>query len=341
MQTSDTASLLEILDEFGLRVTPERQLEQALLGVPTELTLSRGKSTQTYFVLAPHNSKNTRTQLDSLEAIGARLLFIADRANARTMVAYRNRGIDYIDLAGNALVRFGDVYIDVRGRSGNALGRGIDATRKSSVNLFSARRAQVIFSLMVWPELFTLPLRYTSEAAGVSMGLAYESLQLLRQTGYVIGDAEPELIRRDELINRWTGAFSTGLLPKLVLGSFRAENLEPVGFDADPSEIVSGESAVSTLIRPTTLTIYVDRLEPRTVALNRWRADDRPNVEVRKRFWKDPRQILHEDRGLPTAGLKLRVPDLLVYADLMASGNPRQREAAEALRSETRGLIGS
>ena len=341
---SDPNKFLSVLGEFGVSMTPIEHWERATSPVPSEVTLFRSKASQKYTVLSSLTADGYgHARVDhgvdtSHHARGQRLLLLADRLNLRTMTACRNRDIDYVDLAGNALLRFSDVYIDVQGRSLNRAKTNSEA-RRAPVNLFSTRRAQVIFVLIVWPELFTLPLRYTSEAAGVSIGSAFQTIRILKESGYMIGEANPSLVRKNELIDRWTDAFATGLRNKLVLAKYRGEHLDVVGSGSGARWFVSGERAVGWLLRPTTLTIYVEDLKPDLIAANRWRRDGHPNIEVRKKFWKDPRQIIHENRNLEFREIEPEAPALLIYADLMASGDGRQREAAQSFRNSRHELV--
>ena len=341
----ESDSLLSILDDFGIRVSSIEKWASATNGIPDEVELRKNKSSQSYTVIstlyAPDGIGPAHPDeliAKSAEAGDRRVLVVADRINLRTMTAYRNRKIDYVDLAGNALIRFGDVYVDVRGRS-LASKKTANESRHAPTNLFSARRAQVTFALIVWPELLTLPLRYTSEAAGVSIGIAFQTIQLLRESGYLLDEVNPYIARKTELIDRWADAFATGLRNKLTLARYRGEHLDVLSGDSKTQWFISGECAVRSLVRPTTLTIYVNELEPALIAANRWRRDGQPNIEVRQKFWKNPRQILHEDRGLGFQDLDHEAPALLIYADLMASGDGRQREAAQSFRNSNHELI--
>lgn len=337
--------LLSILGRFGIRVTPVEAWESATGGIPSVVELRRNSSSQLYTVVSNLYGRDGLVRLDgaidsSGEPSEQRLLVVSDRINARTMTAYRNRKIDYVDLAGNALIGFGDVYVEVQGRSLTSMRMTTEA-RRAPVNLFSARRAQVTFALLAWPELLTLPIRYTGAAAGVSIGTAYHTIEILRESGYLTDEMNPRFVRKDELVDRWTDAFATGLRKKLMLAEFRAEHFDVLSGDSETRWSLSGEAAVRSLLRPTTLTIYLDHLEPTLIAANRWRRDGQPNVDVRKKFWKEPRQILHEDRGLEFREWEREAPALLVYADLMASGDGRQREAAQSFRNSHHELIQS
>jgi hypothetical protein len=340
----ESGSLLSILDDFGIRVSSIERWESVIRGTPDDVELSRNNSSQLYTVISTLNAMDgigqTRTDdlVDRSTELGDRRhLVVADRINVRTMTTYRNRKIDYVDLAGNALIRFGDVYVDVRGRN-LAARKTTNESRHAPTNLFSARRAQVTFALIVWPELLTLPIRYTSEAAGVSIGIAFQTIQLLRHRGYLLDEMNPYIVRKSELIDRWTDAFATGLRNKLAIAAYRGEHLDVLSGGSEAQWFISGESAVRSLVRPTTLTIYVNGLDSALIAANRWRRDGQPNIDVRQKFWKDPRQILHEDRGLEFQDLEHEAPALLVYADLMASGDGRQREAAQSFRNSNHEL---
>ena len=56
---------------------------------------------------------------------------------------------------------------------------------------------------------------------------------------------------------------------------------------------VSGESAAEDLLRPASLTLYVQEFDPRLAVVNRWRSDGPANIVVRRKFW----QVPHDSDG--------------------------------------------
>ncbi|WP_461514907.1 type IV toxin-antitoxin system AbiEi family antitoxin [Rathayibacter agropyri] len=64
---------------------------------------------------------------------------------------------------------------------------------------------------------------------------------------------------------------------------------------------------------------------PPFARLNGWRSDRDPNILVRQVFWSDPGQQ-------PGRQAIQKAPPLLVYADLLAAGEGRQRDAARSMR---------
>jgi hypothetical protein len=94
---------------------------------------------------------------------------------------------------------------------------------------------------------------------------------------------------------------------------------------------LGGEAAASELdshLRPAGAVLYGQELPVRLLARYRCRkaaAAEDANVIVRRKFWTAP------GSGSADVGAGL-VPAVLVYADLLVSGEPCQREHAERLR---------
>jgi hypothetical protein len=183
----------------------------------------------------------------------------------------------------------------------------------------------VVLVLLAWPQFADANVRDIAKASGVSLGQAHDTLAMLNESGY-LPHGSGTLYRRRELLEHWTAAYPTGLGPQLALASFGGEPHDVRKVNADDPVFTSGESAATDLVGPETVTIYVKSLDPRLPIVNRWRADREPNIFVRKKFWSSP----YNDDG-PLVGFR-PAPWPLVYADLMASGEPRQREVAREWR---------
>jgi hypothetical protein len=252
---------------------------------------------------------------------------LGERISERSANNLRAAGVQYLDAAGNAHVAFGSVLIDIRGRRPRIPSFKVDRSGRS-VNLFSARKAQVIFAVLTWPDLSNVSVREVAAVAGVSPGLAHETLGLLMKNGYLSSGPNRELRDRDALLDHWAASYPSGLAPTLRLAEFAGEieSIRPA--TPDQQVFISGEAAVTHLVRPTSLTIYVEELDPMLPIINRWRSDGRPNIMVRRKFWQDP-QLPNGQQVGPS-----NVPWTLSYADLLAAGEPRQRAVARELRKD-------
>lgn len=246
-----------------------------------------------------------------------RTLFVSQYINAKTADALRRRGLQYVDSSGNMNLVNDAWLINIHGRKTAPRTR---PERYSSENIFSPRRAQVIFALLTWPELLDAPLRDLSTAAGVSLGLAHSTFFALKENQRMW---PASVDGRQRLIDAWVASFPSGLAPSLGIRGFRAEKFDM--FFGDDIE-VSGEAAHSAGLRPTRATVYVGELDDSLIMANRWRSDGPHNLFVRKKFWLAP-----WEQG--PAGVR-DAPPLIVYGDLVSSDDPRLQEAAAQLRAE-------
>jgi hypothetical protein len=290
----------------------------------TTVRLTRGTSTQAYRLLYGP----TVSLADARPASGAEpptLVFTSFIA-PRSAEAFRRAGVQYLDMVGNAWVEFDGVLLDVRGRP-----RPDDLAvpaHKPAGNLFSTARAQVAFALLAWPPLWEATRRDLAHAAGVSLGQAHNALALLTEAGYRRDPARPG---QTKLLDLWAAAFPTGLATKLTLARYRGEIGAVRVVHSDEPVFVSGESAAEDLLRPATLTLYVEELDPRLPVVNKWRSDGPANIVVRRKFW----QVPHDSDGA-LAGVR-PAPWPLVYADLVTSDDPRVRTVARQWRDRFAG----
>ncbi len=312
-------SLAQMLAEYSIEISVQRWTSEH-----TAIVDVRRQGFHTTYRLAwlPHVTLSELARIDQQDHTH-RLLVTGPRVTSRTAEALVATDINYIDYAGNAHLDFGPVLIDVRGRSGPTK---VSSHRAADANLFSGRRMQVLFVLLNWPNSAEMPVRRIAEAAGTSVGITQSTLEVMKESDYLIGRS---LHRRDELIDLWAAAFRGALLPKIRSLSFRG-NIDH--WSAPAGCFVSGESSVEMIRQPKTLTIYAEKFDLAEAVRNRWQKSEDPNIEVRHKFWEAPEWATPSDgRGI---FVRSSAPPLLVYADLLASKEPRQSEVARSLRKD-------
>ncbi|MFF5291330.1 type IV toxin-antitoxin system AbiEi family antitoxin [Paractinoplanes globisporus] len=263
------------------------------------------------------------------------LLIVGERVSRRSAAALRDAGIQFVDALGNAYLTIDDVLVELQGRTepvGRVQARSPRAAQpRQSVNIFSARRSQVALALLTWPELATGNVRAVATAAGVSLGQAHDALTQLERAGFLVPGSR-RLDRTDDLLDYWAAAYPSGLGRRLELARYHGDATTPVKVPRDDQALyLSGESAKGTiLVSPATLTAYVDAVDPMLPIVNRWSASPGrvPNVFIRQKFWVSP---LPEEEEPAPGGRNAPWP--LVYADLIAVGDPRLNEAARDWRT--------
>lgn len=307
-------ALFTNLAELGLKARVNTRLPVDDLVGRADVSISRAGATQRFDVLCDQGLR-----IGDVATVGRRdvpQFVLTDYVPEATGAAFRRAGIQYLDQAGNAWISFGAVLVDIRGR------RRVGSPKEPSAprgNLFSPGSAQVVLALLAWPALWRATRRDVADAAGVSVGKAHDALSILEHGGF-----GPDTRERpaEELLDLWAAAYPTGLARSLFLGTFHgsAEEVRPA--DSGDRLYVSGELAVDHALKPATLDVYVTELKPRLVVVNRWRVDGPPNITVRRSFWRDTGGASTSDEG------RREAPWPIVYADLLASSDPRVRAAA-------------
>lgn len=253
-------------------------------------------------------------------------VYLTDRITPTVARKIRDGGGWYADAAGNMFLRAPGVFVDVSGRA-PVPERKTAARGATPHNLMSAGRAQVVLAVLTWPQLLTQSLREIGQAAGVSTAAAHKALKLLEEERYLTHSRQ--LMRRDELIDLWASSYPLGLARSTEVGRYRGEP-NPTPWAALGHRVyVSGEYAATELAGPD-LVLYVSQLDTKALIQSRWQrpeTNDDGNIIVRRAFWTAP------DRWDESPGVDL-APPLLVYGDLLASNDPRQREVASAMRGD-------
>ncbi|WP_280446501.1 type IV toxin-antitoxin system AbiEi family antitoxin [Nocardia brasiliensis] len=312
-------SMKRALSEFSVdfRVTHWMPGETAMVEIGRH-----GFSASYRMAWLPHPTLSEVARLDGYDR-SHRLLVAGPRINSRTADSLREAHIDFADQAGNAHLEFGPVLIDIRGRRNHDTRSSHPA---ADANLFSTKRMQVLFVLLTWPNIADMSVRAIANAAGTSVGIAQSTLDIMKEADYLLGRS---LQHRDELLDLWSAAFRGSLLSKIRTASFEGDIR---GWAPPRDYFVSGESAVEDIRQPQTLTIYVERFDPMEAVRSGWRKTNEPNIDIRRKFWNEPRGATLHNRS--AVFRESAAPPLLVYADLITSKEPRQSEVARALRRE-------
>lgn len=264
--------------------------------------------------------------LDRAHGVGTDAIYLLDELTVRSAHELRSMSINYVTADGRALVSLPGIHVDVRGRP--RPGSPAKRNPTSGANLFSTRRAQMILCLVTWPHLLYASQREIAHIAGVSVGMVPTTLATLRRADFLDdGTERKRLINAGSLIDGWVAAYPTGLREKLGIAQYEGTLPSREKIDTTfPDAVVGGEFALSTIRNPQSLLLYTERWNVRGAIEQQWRKSDQPNVMIRRKFWCDA--SVHAESPSTTA------PPLLVYADLLATGDPRLVEAAKELRHE-------
>lgn len=267
-------------------------------------------------------------------------LLVADYVNPVMADKLRQQDVQFIDTAGNAFINQPPVYVYI---TANRLEKGGPTLAKAAANrAFEAKGLIVVYAFLCHPELVNEPYRDIAEYAGVAVGTVgsvitgLKAADYLRDTGTMQGR---RLTHLRKLLERWTEVWPEKLKPKQLIGEFIAddprwwEHLYIREYDA----FWGGEIAAAKYthyLKPQVATVYLrgeaTRLirDARLRKATEWNRGQANRVQLNRTFW----QAQLDD--LNTARRADLVDPILVYADLIATGDPRNLEVAGRIYEE-------
>lgn len=230
--------------------------------------------------------------------------------------------LPFLDTAGNAYLEAPDLFVYVTGQR-----RAMEWERKR-LRALTPAGLQIIFALLCRQDLLGVTYRELAKAAAVALGTVGPVLRDLKTRGFLrLERRRPQaLLEPLRLVEEWATYYPTTLRPRL----------NPRRFEADPERLRradlqkyqacwGGEVAAERLthfLQAATFTIYAREPIAGLLAEHRMRANPRGNVEILDRFW----QFATTNQGV--------VPPLLAYADLLATHDGRNIEAARLLHDQ-------
>jgi len=247
-------------------------------------------------------------------------LLVTRYVNPRIAELLKEMDIPFIDTVGNAYVNQPPLYIFIKG---NKLAE--ELRPELIQRAFKPAGLKVLYVLLCNPGIEDRPLREIADAADVALGTVNRVMKELERMGYLItmGRRGRRLVKRDHILKRWVTVYPEQLRPKLFRGRFRAINNDlwkDINIE-DFGAYWGGEVAAAFLtkyLKPEIVTIYTKQPIGKLIIKNKLKKDPNGNVEILNLFWNFKPNTVNNDLVHP----------ILVYADLMATGDTRNIETA-------------
>jgi hypothetical protein len=268
-----------------------------------------------------------------LEEFNQAPLLIAPKLTDAAADNCKELGLNFIDLAGNAYINQPGFFILIKGQK-------IDLNRNNRMqhvkggNALTPTNLRMVFALLCNPEMLNAPYREIAKVAGIALGTVGWGFNDLAARGFTLGDGKKNnrvFAQEEKLIQEWVTNYPIKLRPKLNPRRFKAnkldcwKNLDVKQYQAQ----WGGEVAADRLthyLKPNFYTLYLHGKEfkrnmNKLIVENRLVPDPNGDIELLEAFWDfDDADFLPEV-----------VPTLLVYADLIASNDPRNLETAKMI----------
>jgi hypothetical protein len=260
-----------------------------------------------------------------MKRLPGKALLVTRYVNPNMAERLKQTGIPFLDTLGNAYLNVPPIFVYAKGQAPQAF------PRERPTRAFVPAGLRVVFTLFCRPELVAAPFRTIAQTAHVALGTVAWVLDDLTRLGHLLamGKRGRRLIRKQQLLERWVAAFPNQLRPKLLLGRYAAPDpkwWEHAGL-TEFRAYWGAEPAAARLtgyLKPELMTVYLRDTPGRFLAGNRLRTDPRGNVEILKAFWDATCDWTNPEIAHP----------LLVYADLLATGDTRNLETARRIYDE-------
>lgn len=313
------------------RVTAREPRQNAELQADAVIELGHGAK-QTRFLVEAKRAVTPATIgpiAHHLARLGAEALLITHHVTPPLAEYLRREKIGFLDTAGNAFIDRPPLFVWVKGQKPEGTKVPMETGRA-----FQPTGLQVLFALLCNPQAVNRPYRELAKMAGTAHGTVGWVMADLQQQGFVRDVAGKRGTRRlyntERLLPQWIEAYARMLRPRTLIKRYYVPRID-TWREWHPEKhggLWGGEPAAALMteyLRPGELTVYAEKLPGLLAAQRQFKQTPEPGntaiVDVRRKFWDLP-----GDPQYPNV-----VPPLLVYADLLATGEARCLETAQML----------
>lgn len=315
-----TKAITRFEDETGFRLTTyitDEKVELILREKEYDLKF-------TAVVIPFLNKTNLGVIKNRLDRVDNIPLLITLTANNETIELLKNLNVNFIDAAGNAYIKVPPLYIKIKGQKITA-DKNLAA---AGTGIFQTAGLQIIFTLLCNPGLERNPIREIAEMANVAVGTVHITMKQLEKHGFLVTDEiqGKKLVNKKKLLKEWTLGYPEKIKPKYFTGKYQIENPEIIKtidlkyFGA----LLAGETAAAQLtnyLRPLIHMVYIGDKLGEFILRNRLKKNLNGNIEIVKKFWN-----FIDDNEINNL-----VPAILIYTDLITTGDPRNIETANII----------
>lgn len=243
--------------------------------------------------------------------------------------ALKAKNINYIDSFGNAFLNLDNLKLYIEKNNGKPV-------YNQYSEVFTQSGGQILFHLLQNPELINATYRQLADISKVSLGSVSKMVNgLLNEVFAVKNDTEKryQLVRLEELLEKWIDVLNQKVLPAYKLGNytFSKNRFEIIESDPEFETRWGGESGAAMLtnyLRPEKYTLFTNRPKQDLIKNYRLLPKEDGEINVYHPFWKlGSCSSDYEDSNVVAH-------PLLIYAELIYSGNDRNIETAKIIFDE-------
>lgn len=260
------------------------------------------------------------------------LLVVADYITPKSKEALKSNGVNYIDSYANVYLNLKHLKIYVEKNNAKPVYNVYS-------EVFTRAGGQVLFQLLQDPELINANQERLAKISCVSLGSVSKTIKGLQKEGFAVKwnkEKKYQLVKREELLEKWVVLVNEKILPAHKVGNFKFSQNQLSDWYKNllyPRLFWGGEPGASLLtknLNPEKFTIYTDKTKQDIIQQFRLIPDEYGEIIIYNKFWQE-KNMFDE---LSYVGNENTVHPLLIYAELIYSGNERNLETAKIIFDE-------
>jgi hypothetical protein len=246
---------------------------------------------------------------------------------------FREKHINYIDSFGNA-------YIDLKNLKVYIEQSNAKPYNSEYSNIFTQSGGQILFHLLKNPELINETQRYLAHISDVSLGSVSKFLKGLFDEGYSVkwnNEQKYQLVNKEALLEKWIVILNEKILPAHKIGNFTFSKTNNENWKNQlmhPNVLWSGEPAaalVTEYLNPEKFTMFTRLPKSEIIKDLKLLPDAKGEISIYKPFWLENNTMGSLFNYMNNQNA---VHPLIIYAQLIYSGNSRNIETAQILFNE-------
>lgn len=269
-------------------------------------------------VLTNSNLPFALQQAETCKAKGVPVIFVIGYTSPSIMQTLYDNGNSVIDYVGNCMIKHGLLCVNISGQKNTY-------RNDTKSHTLSEAAIKLIYRFLSDKTLVGKPYRNISTEVGQSLGSIKNTIDELTNRQFVmITDKGRRLVNEDKLREQWVESYNQTVRPKIQLRrmSFRTDEMRSKWKQMNLPEGMAwggdcGANLIDGYIIPGSYEIYTSQPSALLMTTGMVKPDDNGEIVLYQKFWDDaPNNI---------------APKLVIYADLMNSGDSRCIEAAQKL----------
>ncbi len=316
----EAVSKLETLINIPIEIDSNRPNYDALLRIKNEQFIVEAKKT-----VRTSNQGLILSKLEEAKYNSNRpIILIAEYISKKATEELKERGINYMDTAGNAFIKCNELIIFIEGQ------KKAKKEKTNQSRAFQEAGLKIVFQLLYKPENLQYSYRRIAEKANVSIGSVSNVMAELEDLNYLLKTGDKRVLKnKNELLERWIVEYNAVIRPRILRKRMRfldkdyQQQWRNINTHINNGYILwggePGGAILTENLRPEKFTLFTD-LDLSEVARSlKLVPSENGEVEILQKFWKN------DSENQKTA------PALLIYADLINSGFGRNIETAKQI----------